>query len=77
MKRYLDIYKRYADQNEFGCTQEEYERQCQNFENVKQREISPIDEIFKTPELYKKYTKELERRKIENTETLRSYGLDL
>jgi hypothetical protein len=35
------------------------------------------DKVYQNPDLYAKYMTELERRKEANTETLRSYGLEL
>ena len=39
--------------------------------------VTRRDNIYNTPKLYEKIMEELERRKKANTETLRSYGIDL
>ena len=77
IERYNAIYKHNVELNKPGYTQEEYEKRCQRIAETKQRHISPIEKILKTSELYAKFTDELKRRKAENTETLRSYGLKL
>jgi hypothetical protein len=50
------------------------------FELIEEGRIEQItkrDNIYNNPELYKKALSELEKRKVANTATLRSYGLEL
>lgn len=77
IKKFDDEYKQKMEQGVNGYTSEEYEKRLQRADAVLQREISPIENVLNDPELLAKYTAELERRKKENTEILRSYGLDI
>lgn len=77
LKRHRAIYEHNVEMKKRGYTQEELERQHQRHEEVKKREISPIEEILTNPELYAEYTKKLEHRKARNIEVLRSYGLNI
>lgn len=72
-----DEYKQSMEQGVNGYTLDEYEKRLQRGEEFLRREISPIKNVLNDPELLAKYTAELERRKVKNTELLRSYGLDI
>lgn len=54
-----------------------YEIEKKAYEEWRLRTVTRRDNIYNTPALYKKVLVELDRRKEENTETLRSYGVDL
>jgi len=71
------IYKKNVELMKKGFTQEEYEKRCQRHDLVLKRETKPIDDIISSPELYEKYNDELQHRKTQNIETLRSYGLTI
>ncbi len=77
LKRHRAIYEHNVKMKKRGYTQEELERQHQRHEEVKKREIAPIEEILTNPKLYAEYTKKLEHRKARNIEVLRSYGLNV
>ena len=70
-------YKEKMEQQIEGYTLEGYETELRKTKEVLQREVSPIDEVFANPDLLAENMAELERRKTFNTETLRSYGLDI
>ena len=57
--------------------QEEYEKYCLEVKRRLGGEISLLDSIVNNTSLHEKIMHELQRRKKANTETLRSYGLDL
>ena len=77
IRRHQLIYEHNVKLQRRGYTQEELERQLQRHEEVKKREIAPIEEILTNPKLYAEYTKKLEHRKARNIEVLRSYGLNV
>ena len=54
-----------------------YEIEKKAYEEWRGRTVTRRDNIYNTPKLYEKIMEELERRKKANTETLRSYGIDL
>ena len=54
-----------------------YEIEKKAYEEWRIRTVTRRDNIYNTPKLYEKIMEELERRKKANTETLRSYGIDL
>ncbi len=54
-----------------------YEIEKKAYEEWRVRTVTRRDNIYNTPKLYEKIMEELERRKKANTETLRSYGIDL
>lgn len=54
-----------------------YEIEKKAYEEWRVRTVTRRDNIYNTPALYEKALAELERRKKVNTETLRSYGIDL
>ena len=72
-----DEYKEKMKQHVEGYTLEGYETELRKSKEVIQREVSPIDEVFATPNVLAEYMAELERRKAANTEILKSYGLDI
>lgn len=76
-KKFDDEYKQKMEQGIDGYTFEEYKKELQRSEEVLQREISPIENVLNDPKLSAKYFAELERRKKENTEKLRGYGLEI
>lgn len=72
-----DEYKEKMKQHVEGYTPEGYEIELRKSKEVIQREVSPIDEVFATPNMLAEYMAELERRRAINTEKFRSYGLDI
>ena len=54
-----------------------YEMEKKAYEEWRVRTVTGRDNIYNTPALYKKVLVELDRRKKANTETVRSYGIDL
>ena len=75
IKKYNDNYKQKMEQGVNGYTSEEYEKRIQRANAVLQREVSQIENVLNDPESLARYTAELERRKAQNTEILKSYGL--
>ncbi len=72
-----DEYKEKMKQHVEGYTLEGYETELRKSKEVIQREVSPIDEVFATPNVLAEYMAELERRRAINTEKFRFYGLDV
>ncbi len=54
-----------------------YEVEKKAYEEWRVETTTRRDSIYNTPKLYERIMEELERRKKANTETLRSYGIDL
>jgi hypothetical protein len=77
LKRHRAIYEHNVKLQRHGYTQEELERRVQRHEEVKKREIAPIEEILTNPKLNAEYNEKLECRKAANIEKLRSYGLNV
>mgnify|MGYP006972485069 CR=1 FL=1 len=77
LQQRADEYKQKMEQGINEYTPEECEKRLQRANQFFQREISLIENVLNDPELLARYTAELERRKAQNTEILRSYGLSL
>jgi len=60
-----------------GQTQEDFDRECERSRAGALRQITIRNKILDTPELYAQVLAKLEKRKAENTEILRSYGLNI
>lgn len=60
---------------EFGCTCDEYERMVKEREEYINRQITPIEEVLHSPDLYSKYNGELKKRRDDNLTKLKQYGL--
>ena len=77
MQRNLDNWKRLIEEGKTGLTLSDLdkERESSNIWRLQQNAIR--DKLLDDPELNKRAVAELERRKAANTETLRSYGLDI
>lgn len=77
LQKRADEYKEKMEHHIEGYTPEGYETELRKSKEIIQREVSPIDEVFANPNMLAEYMAELERRKAENTEKLRSYGLEI
>ena len=58
-----------------GCSQEEFERMVRDRESYVNKDIAPIENVLNSPELRLKYNEILTKRKNDNTNTLKQYGL--
>ncbi|MBO7473351.1 MAG: hypothetical protein J6U00_05005, partial [Ruminococcus sp.] len=58
-----------------GCSQEEFERMVRDRESYVNKDIAPIENVLNSPELRSRYNEILTKRKNDNTNTLKQYGL--
>ena len=58
-----------------GCSQEEFERLVRERESYVSKYIAPIENVLNLPELHSKYNEILTKRKNDNTNKLKQYGL--
>lgn len=58
-----------------GCSQEEFERLIRDCEFYVSKDIAPIEKVLNSPELRSKYNEILMKRKNDNTNKLKQYGL--
>lgn len=68
---------RLAHRIETGMIGGSYEHISERYEESRLCQVTRRDNIYNNPELYAKALAELERRKLVNTETLRSYGFNI
>ncbi|MBP1536147.1 MAG: hypothetical protein IK999_18815 [Ruminococcus sp.] len=73
----LDIYKKALDKRLDGYYEDEYHRRVEKIETVVEKRVSQIERIVKNEELYAKLLSELEKRRKNNIERLKSYGVNM
>ena len=73
----LDIYKKALDKRLDGYYEDEYHRRVEKFETVVEKRVAQIERIVKNEELYAKLLSELENRRKNNIERLKSYGVNM
>lgn len=77
LKRWCIDFENNPDTQANRHSQTEYERQLQQYEDIRKSKITPIEEILATPKLLTKYAEELERRKAANIEKYREYEINI
>jgi hypothetical protein len=73
----LDIYPQKIETGWQEYTQEKYEESCKRLAREKPQRLDFYEEMSNNQAWLDKAYNELEHRKSENTERLRSYGLDI
>ena len=73
----LDIYKKALDKRLDGYYEDEYHRRVEKIETVVEKRVAQIERIVKNEELYAKLLSELEKRRKNNIERLKSYGVNM
>ena len=73
----IDIYKKALDKRLDGYYEDEYHRRVEKIETVVEKRVSQIERIVKNEELYAKLLSELEKRRKNNIERLKSYGVNM
>lgn len=76
-KYFYAISYRQCHNAKLGFRAELYDKYCKEIEMDRLKKIRIRDRILNTPEIYQNALNELERRKKENVEVLRSYGLEI
>ncbi len=77
MQNTINITAHNVKIGKLGYSQKQYDDLLNSSEEKINKQIEHRDKFFKDVELKHRVWEELERRKIQNTETLRSYGLNL
>ena len=79
--RYFNTWKEYLiyqmKMGLTGWTQEDFEKWCKSELETQQRQLDIFDKLLNDPEEHAKGMEELEKRKMNNIEALRTYGFEI
>ena len=77
MQRNLDNLKKWIEEGKTGLTLSDLEKKRELYNKGRLQQNAIRDKLLDDPELNKRAFVEIERRKAANTETLRSYGIEI
>ena len=61
----------------YTYTQDEYDNFCSNIDRIKKEHLQMMGDVTNDVQFYSRIMLEMEKRKLSNTEILRTYGIDI